>query len=91
MSDTLREKLEIVNKLGLHTRAAAAFVKLASQFQSEVKIIKSRKTADGKSIMGILMLAAGQGTKIILEVKGPDQDKAFAELKGLVQGGFGER
>jgi phosphocarrier protein len=91
MSVALSEKLQIVNKLGLHTRAAAAFVRLASQFVSEVKLIKNRKAVDGKSIMGILMLAAGQGCKLTLEISGPDQDKAFAELKALIQGGFGER
>lgn len=88
---TLSEDVEIVNRLGLHARAAAKFVKLAAQFQSEITLTRNGETVNGKSIMGILMLAAGQGTRVTLTVKGPDQDVAFAELKKLVAEGFGEK
>ena len=91
MTKLLTAKLKIVNRLGLHTRAAAQFVKLSAQFKSDVKLIRGRQTADGKSIMGILMLAAGMGTNITLEVSGPDQDAAFAALKKIIEEGFGEK
>lgn len=90
MTKPATTKVTIVNRLGLHTRAAAQFVKLATQFKSQVKVVRGRETADGKSIMGILMLAAGQGTSVNLEVSGPDQDEALKKLKALVEDGFGE-
>lgn len=91
MTHPLSAKLKIINRLGLHTRAAAQFVKLSSQFKSDVKIIRGRQTADGKSIMGILMLAAGQGTAITLEVCGPDQEEAMASLQKIIADRFGEK
>ena len=64
--------LKIVNQLGLHARAAASFVKLASRFESEIFVSKGKTRINGKSIMGLLMLAAGQGTKIRVDIEGPD-------------------
>jgi phosphocarrier protein len=91
MTKPLSAKLTIVNRLGLHTRAAAQFVKLSATFKSDVKMIRGRQVADGKSIMGLLMLAAGKDTVITLEVLGPDQDVAFAALKEIIEKGFGEQ
>lgn len=87
----LSENLLIVNRLGLHTRAAAKFVKLASQFMSDVTITRDGETVNGKSIMGILMLAAAKGAAIQLSVTGLDQEAAFAALKELITTGFGEK
>ena len=85
------EEIELINKLGLHTRAAAKFVRLAAQFKSEVTLTWNGETVNGKSIMGILMLAAARGSKLLLTVRGDDWQKAFAALKDLVQDGFGEK
>lgn len=85
------EELEIVNKLGLHARAAAKFVKLATQFKSKVTLTRNGETVEGKSIMGILTLAAAKGTKVLLSVSGEDWREAFAALKALIQNGFDEK
>jgi phosphocarrier protein HPr len=86
------ENITIVNKLGLHARAAAKFVKLASEFKAEVSLSRNGETVNGKSIMGILMLAAGKGTHVLLTVRGDsDVDDAFQALKKLIQDGFGEK
>ena len=80
----------IVNKLGLHARASALFVKTASQFKSDVKVIREGVEVNGKSIMGIMMLAAAKGTTIVLHVSGSDEDDAFQVLGELIENGFGE-
>jgi len=80
----------IVNKLGLHARASALFVKTASQFKSDVKVIREGVEVNGKSIMGIMMLAAAKGTTIVLHVSGSDEDEAFQILGELIENGFGE-
>jgi len=80
----------IVNKLGLHARASALFVKTASQFKSDVKVIREGIEVNGKSIMGIMMLAAAKGTTIVLQVTGSDENEAFQALGELIQNGFGE-
>lgn len=91
MANGRSEELTIVNKLGLHARAAAKFVKLASQFQSDVFLTKDGETANGKSIMGILILAAEKGSRVVLHVKGVDEDEAFEALKTLINIGFEEK
>lgn len=83
-------ELEIVNPLGLHARAAAKLVGLANKFDSDVWIGKDGQEVNGKSILGVLMLACGQGSKISLRVEGKDADKALAALVELVKSGFGE-
>lgn len=88
--NAILEDLIIVNKLGLHARAAAKFVQLASQFQSEITLAKDGITANGKSIMGILMLAAEKGSSVTLAVDGDDAAAAFAALKKIIKDGFGE-
>lgn len=80
----------VVNQLGLHARAAARFVNLASKFQSQIRVGLGTKTMDGKSIMGILLLAAARGTVITLTANGPDEQAAVDALVQLVQSGFGE-
>ena len=83
-------KFKIVNKLGLHTRPAAKFVKAALLFQSDVTLAKDDIVANGKSIMGILMLAAEKGSTVTLTVTGPDEAQAFETLKKIIQNGFDE-
>ena len=80
----------IVNRLGLHARAAAKFVTLASSFSSAVDISKDGQTVNGKSIMGVMMLAASRGTNIVITTRGEDEQEAANRLENLVQGKFGE-
>ncbi len=87
----LERTIEIKNKLGLHARAAAKFVKLANRFSSSVKIIKDGNEIDGKSILGILTLAATQGTQIILKVSGGDEALALKALIELINNKFQEK
>jgi phosphocarrier protein HPr len=87
----IRRSLRIRNRLGLHARAAARFVQTASRFRSQVSASRDGRTMDGKSILGILLLAAPQGTEIELLVDGPDETEAMAALEALVADGFGER
>jgi phosphocarrier protein HPr len=86
----IRRQLRIRNRLGLHARAAARFVHTASRFRSRVSAGRDGRTMDGKSILGILLLAASQGTEIEVTVDGPDEVEALDALSALVEGGFGE-
>jgi phosphocarrier protein len=86
----IRRELGIRNRLGLHARAAARFVHTASRFRSRVTAGRDGRAMDGKSILGILLLAASQGTAIDVLVEGPDEDQAMEALAALVEGGFGE-
>lgn len=85
-----RRPVTIVNKLGLHARAAARFVQLASRFDAEVKLIRGNRQVNGKSIMGVMMLAAGKGTELELLAQGADEAAAADALEALVAGRFGE-
>jgi phosphocarrier protein len=80
----------IVNKLGLHARAAAKLTHLASGFQCEIWISRSGRRVNAKSIMGVMMLAAGQGSTVALEADGADADAALAALVKLIADRFGE-
>ena len=80
----------ITNELGLHLRAAAAFVKVAEGFKSEVSLVRDGLSANGKSIIAIVTLAAPMGTRIRIVVEGPDADDALQALHALVADGFGE-
>ena len=80
----------IRNRLGLHARAAAKFVHTATRFTSHIRVSREGKTMDGKSIMGILLLAAGAGASIVITADGADETDAAEALCGLVEGGFGE-
>ncbi len=82
---------EIVNRLGLHARAAAKFTHLASGFQSEIWLSRSGRRVNAKSIMGVMMLAAGKGSKVTIEATGADADAALAALVKLIAERFGER
>jgi phosphocarrier protein HPr len=80
----------IRNRLGLHARAAAHFVKKASTYTSEVWVEKDGQRVNGKSIMGLLMLACPLGTRLTVRVSGPDEQDAFTDLGKLIEDGFGE-
>ena len=85
-----RKPLTIVNKLGLHARAAAKFVSAASRFESEIYLIKGDQKVNGKSIMSVMMLAAGRGAELVLQAAGGDEEEAVAQLAALVSARFGE-
>ncbi len=80
----------IVNELGLHARPAAQFVKLANSFASHIEVVKDSLAVNGKSIMGVMMLAAEQGSTIAIRAAGDDEAQAAAALADLVADGFGE-
>jgi phosphocarrier protein len=86
----LKREIEIVNKLGLHARASAKLTQTAGRFQSDVFIMKGARRVNAKSIMGVMMLAAGKGTKVELEVSGSDEAEAMEAVVGLVNDMFGE-
>jgi phosphocarrier protein len=86
---TTRE-VTVVNQLGLHARAAARFVHMATRFESHIRVTRDTKVMDGKSIMGILLLAAGRGTTIRITADGRDEADAVNALAQLVESGFGE-
>ena len=87
MSTCTRE-FTISNKLGMHARPAAQFVKRASKYACDIWVEKDDEQVNGKSIMGLMMLAAGHGAKIIISAEGRDAEAALDELGGLVQSGF---
>ncbi|GMT98270.1 HPr family phosphocarrier protein [Corallococcus caeni] len=90
MASEAEGTFEIINALGLHARAAAQMVKVANRFKSEVSIQASGQRANAKSIMGVLMLAAAQGTQVKLTCKGEDAEACLSELKKLIEDRFGE-
>jgi phosphocarrier protein HPr len=81
---------DIVNKLGLHARAAAKLTHMASGYQSEIWLSRSGRRVNAKSIMGVMMLAAGKGSQVLLEAEGSDADAALAALSKLIADRFGE-
>ena len=85
-----KQQIEIINKLGLHARASSKFTQTASQFQSEVWVTKNGSRVNGKSIMGLMMLAAAKGTIIELETDGLDEAAAMKALTDLINDYFGE-
>ena len=87
---TARGEAESINRLGLHARAAAKLTHVASGFQSEIWISRSGRRVNAKSIMGVMMLAAGKGSKVSLEATGADADAALAALTRLIAERFGE-
>ena len=80
----------VTNQLGLHARAAARFVHLATRFASQIRVTRDAKVMDGKSIMGILLLAAARGTMLTISAEGVDEVSAVDALTQLVESGFGE-
>ena len=86
----LKQEIEIINKLGLHARASTKLTQTASQFASEILIEKNGRRVNAKSIMGVMMLAAGMGSVIGLEANGADEAEAMAALQALINDYFGE-
>ena len=85
-----KQQIDIINKLGLHARASSKFTQTASQFQSEVWVTKNGSRVNGKSIMGLMMLAAAQGSQIQIEADGADEAQAVQALTALINDYFGE-
>jgi phosphocarrier protein len=85
-----QREVEIVNKLGLHARASAKLTQLAAKYQCDVTMIRNGRRVNAKSIMGVMMLAAGKGATVTLETSGPDEDEAIAALVALIGDFFGE-
>jgi phosphocarrier protein HPr len=86
----MERTVTIVNRLGLHARAAAKLVTLASKFEADVRVRKDQREVSGKSIMGVMMLAAGLGSQITLIAEGEDERQALEELEALIANRFGE-
>ena len=86
----IEKEITIVNRLGMHARPAAQFVKVSSRFRCDVWVKKDDEEINGKSIMGLMMLAAGQGSKLHIRCEGPDAVKAMAELEELINARFHE-
>jgi phosphocarrier protein len=84
------QAVTVVNQLGMHARAAAKFVHLATKYQARVRVARDRREMDGKSIMGILLLAAARGSTITISADGADERAAVTALVALVESGFGE-
>lgn len=90
LTTMIKKEIDIINKLGLHARAAAKFVTLASVFDSDIQLERNGRIVNGKSIMGVMMLAAGKGSQLTLIVSGNDENEAVAGLENLVAQRFGE-
>lgn len=86
----IEQSLTIKNKLGLHARAAAKFVTTASQFSANIQVARNGRIVNGKSIMGLMMLAAAKGTDIVVHINGDDEQDAFDTLSALIDDYFGE-
>lgn len=86
----IRKEFEICNKLGLHARAAAKLVQCATRFESQIDIERRGQSVNCKSIMGVMMLAASQGTKVTVEARGGDEEEAILAIETLIKERFGE-
>ena len=86
----IKEEITIINKLGLHARAAGKLVSEASAWSSQVKLGNGNKMVDAKSIMSVMMLAAGCGSRLVLEVEGSDEAEAYQSITTLINDRFGE-
>ncbi|MCK5395121.1 MAG: HPr family phosphocarrier protein [Gammaproteobacteria bacterium] len=87
---SVSRNIEIINKLGMHARAAAQFVKLASSFSSHIEIEKDKRRVNGKSIMGVMMLAASKGSEVTLYTHGEDEEESMNKLEDLINNRFNE-
>ncbi len=85
-----QREVEIVNKLGLHARASAKLTQLAAKYQCDVVMSRNNRKVNAKSIMGVMMLAAGKGARVTLEIDGPDEADAMDAIAALIAGCFGE-
>ena len=88
--EKIEKEVTIVNRLGMHARPAAMFVRIASRYRAEIWVEKEGEQINGKSIMGLMMLAAGQGSKLMIRCEGPDADKAMEEIEELIAARFNE-
>ena len=86
----IKINITIINKLGLHARASAKFVSTASKYQSHLDVTNNTQTINGKSIMGVMMLAAHQGSTLVLQMDGPDEEEMKTALVDLINNRFGE-
>ena len=86
----MTREVVVTNALGLHARAAARFVQTAARFTAQIRVSRGDRTVDGKSLMGVLLLAASQGSTLRIDAEGPDADAALDALATLVASGFGE-
>ncbi|UCG60443.1 MAG: HPr family phosphocarrier protein [Candidatus Zixiibacteriota bacterium] len=86
----IKQRAKILNKLGLHARPSAMLVTAASKFESQVFLTKDGLRVNAKSIMGVMMLAAEQGTELTLEIDGADEEAAMQEILAVIESGFGE-
>jgi phosphocarrier protein HPr len=86
----IQQEIEISNKLGLHARASAKFTQLAARYKSDIFLTRNARRVNGKSIMGVMMLAAGKGAKVTLEADGADEQDAIGALSALINDKFGE-
>jgi phosphocarrier protein len=86
----LKREVKVINKLGLHARAAAKFVTTASNFTSDILVLRDGHMVNGKSIMGMMMLAAARGTRLEIQANGEDAENALDRLEALVKQRFGE-
>jgi phosphocarrier protein HPr len=86
----IEREIEIINRLGLHARAAAKLVDCAARFSSQIRLTKAQQQVDAKSIMSVMMLAAGQGSQVTLHVEGDDENAALEALCALINDRFGE-
>jgi phosphocarrier protein HPr len=89
-SEKVVKEIMIVNRLGLHARPSAMFVRVASRFRCEIWVAKDDEEINGKSIMGLMMLAAGQGSKLRVRADGPDASEAIREIEALIESRFNE-
>ena len=87
----INKRVTIINKLGMHARAAAKFVNLATSFASNIELEKGDRRVNGKSIMGVMMLAASKGSSVTLYANGRDEDEAINRLEQLITSRFGEK
>jgi phosphocarrier protein HPr len=85
-----QREVEIINKLGLHARASAKLTQLAAKYQCDVSLARNGRKVNAKSIMGVMMLAAGKGSRVTLETDGPDESEALNAIVGLIGDCFGE-
>jgi phosphocarrier protein HPr len=85
-----QREIEIINKLGLHARASAKLTQLAARFHSDVQVMRNGRKVNAKSIMGVMMLAAGKGSRITIETAGPDEAQAMEAICQLINDYFGE-
>jgi len=85
-----QREVEIINKLGLHARASAKLTQLAARYQSDVQMSRNGRKVNAKSIMGVMMLAAGKGSKVVIETEGPDEGDAMEAIVALIGDYFGE-